>query len=109
MSVWSSDVCSSDLRRPVRNHRGGVLLVAEMDRADVQPVLEQGAFLVERGVRQPAVLPAALPRPGRHAAAHSGRSDERRVGKECVSTCSSRWWRYDYKKKDVALSTIQTI
>src|SRR3546814_4192261 len=85
ISDWSSDVCSSDLlcrgralplcaghRRPVRNHRGGVLLVAEMDRADVQPVLEQGAFLVERGVRQPAVLPAALPRPGRHAAAHSG-------------------------------------
>src|SRR3546814_6460801 len=26
-------------------------------------------------------------RPGR-----SGRSEERRVGKECVSTCSIRWW-----------------
>src|SRR3546814_11532122 len=23
------------------------------------------------------------------------RSEERRVGKECVSTCSSRWWPYD--------------
>src|SRR3546814_2212448 len=22
------------------------------------------------------------------------RSEERRVGKECVSTCRSRWWRY---------------
>src|SRR3546814_12131281 len=22
-----------------------------------------------------------------------GRSEERRVGKECVSTCRSRWWR----------------
>src|SRR3546814_15247884 len=22
------------------------------------------------------------------------RSDERREGKECVSTCRSRWWRY---------------
>src|SRR3546814_20549531 len=22
------------------------------------------------------------------------RSEERRVGKECVSTCSSRWWLY---------------
>src|SRR3546814_11828234 len=22
------------------------------------------------------------------------RSEERRVGKECVSTCSSRWWPY---------------
>src|SRR3546814_20593212 len=23
-----------------------------------------------------------------------GRSEERRVGKECVSTCRSRWWPY---------------
>src|SRR3546814_18655086 len=28
-----------------------------------------------------------------------GRSEERRVGKECVSTCRSRWSPYYYKKK----------
>src|SRR3546814_13380181 len=28
-----------------------------------------------------------------------GRSEERRVGKECVSTCRSRWSRYHSKKK----------
>src|SRR3546814_21019144 len=28
-----------------------------------------------------------------------GRSEERRVGTECVSTCSSRWSPYNYKKK----------
>src|SRR3546814_16413712 len=27
------------------------------------------------------------------------RSDERRVGKECVSTCRYRWWPYHYNKK----------
>src|SRR3546814_15537947 len=27
------------------------------------------------------------------------RSEERRVGKECVSTCRSRWSPYPYKKK----------
>src|SRR3546814_12326461 len=27
------------------------------------------------------------------------RSEERRVGKECVSTCRSRWWPYHYNKK----------
>src|SRR3546814_19610484 len=27
------------------------------------------------------------------------RSEESRVGKECVSTCSSRWSPYQYKKK----------
>src|SRR3546814_11366727 len=28
----------------------------------------------------------------------SYRSEERRVGNECVSTCRSRWWQYHYKK-----------
>src|SRR3546814_16718360 len=27
------------------------------------------------------------------------RSEERRVGKECVSTCRSRWWPYHQNKK----------
>src|SRR3546814_14371378 len=30
----------------------------------------------------------------------AGRSEERRVGKECVSTCRSRWSPYHYKKKN---------
>src|SRR3546814_18391992 len=30
---------------------------------------------------------------------HCLRSEERRVGKECVSTCRSRWSPYQYKKK----------
>src|SRR3546814_11893706 len=29
----------------------------------------------------------------------AGRSEERRVGKECVSTCRSRWSPYHSKKK----------
>src|SRR3546814_16550876 len=36
--------------------------------------------------------------------AHSmfgGRSEERRVGKECVSTCRSRWSPYHYKKNNL--------
>src|SRR3546814_11284050 len=28
----------------------------------------------------------------------AGRSEERRVGKEGVGTCRSRWWPYSYKK-----------
>src|SRR3546814_1872519 len=39
-----------------------------------------------------------------HRGRHPGlcvaeRSEERRVGKECVSTCRSGWWPYHYKKK----------
>src|SRR3546814_14794030 len=34
-----------------------------------------------------------------HAALNRGRrSEERRLGKECVSTCRSRWGPYHYKK-----------
>src|SRR3546814_18602870 len=30
------------------------------------------------------------------------RSEERRLGKECVSTCRSRWSPYNYKKKTIS-------
>src|SRR3546814_20153722 len=31
----------------------------------------------------------------------AGRSEERRVGKECVITCGSRWWQDIKKKKTI--------
>src|SRR3546814_13684235 len=34
-----------------------------------------------------------------HGAKDDVRSEERRVGKECVSTCRSRWSPYHYNKK----------
>src|SRR3546814_16001099 len=36
------------------------------------------------------------------------RSEERRVGKECVSTCRSRWSPYHYKKKQYNYTTNRT-
>src|SRR3546814_11755233 len=36
----------------------------------------------------------------RRERAVAGRSEERRVGKECVSTCRSRWSPYHLKKKE---------
>src|SRR3546814_13466460 len=36
---------------------------------------------------------------GRDRLFGKARSEERRVGKECVSTCRSRWSRYNEKKK----------
>src|SRR3546814_13879858 len=38
-----------------------------------------------------APMVAAPPRPANTCAVD--RSEERRVGQECVSTCRSRWWR----------------
>src|SRR3546814_20428850 len=34
------------------------------------------------------------------------RSEERRVGKECVRTCRSRWAAYPYKKNQKIISTM---
>src|SRR3546814_14095282 len=36
--------------------------------------------------------------------AREARSEERRVGKECVSTCRSRWSQYHYKQKTNKMS-----
>ena len=51
---------------------GVVLLAAEVDRPHVRRLLGQVALLAVRDLRQRAVLPAALPGPGRHAAPHPG-------------------------------------
>src|SRR3546814_14407704 len=46
----------------------------------------------------------AFARPGKFARKHSRRSEERRVGKECVSTCRSRWSQSHYKKNKLSQS-----
>src|SRR3546814_3654441 len=80
ISDWSSDVCSSDLSGCV------------------------GGSAVAGGRRIPSALRRLLPRCPQHRSGDRGvdavdggrekahvRSEERRVGKECVSTCRSRW------------------
>src|SRR3546814_2606191 len=80
-SDWSSDVCSSDLI-------GTVFL---RHRPVVQRTLHRAYFLAFQ------IIPAFYARPlARHNIHAVGiiRSEERRVGKECVSTCRSRWSPY---------------
>src|SRR3546814_14645779 len=40
---------------------------------------------------------------------HEGDRDEGRVGKECVSTVSCRWWTYSYKKIKIQKYSNNTI
>src|SRR3546814_13711566 len=52
---------------------------------------EQGLMLVPVGVH---VMRSGDPTAALPLFRDAGRSEERRVGKECVSTCSSRWSPY---------------
>jgi hypothetical protein len=61
--------------RGVRDHGRRLLLAAEVDRPHVRRDARQAALLAVDHLRQRAVLPAALPGPGRHAAPHPGLLD----------------------------------
>src|SRR3546814_12690292 len=50
--------------------------------------------------------PAAARISGGSSSIPSTRSEERRVGKECVRTCRSRWSPYHYKKKHTSKMNI---
>src|SRR3546814_12949663 len=78
ISDWSSDVCSSDLQREQS---------LEQNHLPDQGEREQAAHPVPEGVAD-----------DRGQDCHPRRSEERRVGKECVSTCISRWSPYHLKK-----------
>src|SRR3546814_6806405 len=71
ISDWSSDVCSSDLPPALGAQ------VPDGGERDLQ--LPDRPVVGHRSLRY-RLLPA--------------RSEERRVGKECVSTCRSRWSPY---------------
>src|SRR3546814_11550255 len=78
ISDWSSDVCSSDLPRHCSRR-------PRASSASAQ--------------RAPCGWRSAFTRASTSAARPSARSEERRVGNECVSTCRYRWTPYPYKKK----------
>src|SRR3546814_17701999 len=101
ISDWSSDVCSSDLRN---------LLTVDFERQPVDAVLALQPPLHQVHARVAACVSfAARPEAQDLAAANKrvtnllkkaeDRSEERRVGKECVRTCRSRWSPYHKKKK----------
>src|SRR3546814_10520609 len=84
ISDWSSDVCSSDLLLvPVLS---GLPLVQDLNlelgarRSDYSSV---GNVDTYKALFDWTIVDWARLR--------GGRSEERRVGKECVSTCRSRW------------------
>src|SRR3546814_3829213 len=81
ISDWSSDVCSSDLERFERH-----VVAASFDVA-AQPADRELVRHVAADVKADEI--ARRHRLGIGVAVE--RSEERRVGKECVSPCRSRW------------------
>src|SRR3546814_5025828 len=85
ISDWSSDVCSSDL---------GLGPVADMAPVERTGRLEDAGLGHHLRGGNGRFRPVALAPPFAWLPGPAGRSEERRVGKECVSTCRSRWSPY---------------
>src|SRR3546814_14175145 len=101
ISDWSSDVCSSDLSQRGGGHAYRIhefrfkgmgvasILVGQIYGLQHQYIHElepeNELFLAQRRAKSGLFLGDFR---------HGRRSEERRVGKECVSTCRSRWSPY---------------
>src|SRR3546814_18111190 len=86
ISDWSSDVCSSDLA------------YYSMRGFSVQPTMVNGLPGLTNGSLDPAGIERIDVIKGPSGTLFGSRSEERRVGKECVSTCRSRWLPYHSKQ-----------
>src|SRR3546814_14552286 len=102
ISDWNSDVCSSDLGpaayqayaiKPSPSH------LLRLTGGSTVNGLKEAALASEhqRGLVEAGLGPL---RQQIEAQRRANRSAERRGGKECGSTCRSRWSPYHKKKKD---------
>src|SRR3546814_19247228 len=105
ISDWSSDVCSSDLARPLLHdldalaHRFQVRERGAALDGRTEPGENLGENCLGLALRQGEQEIEAVPQGGdteggERAARNVERSEERRGGKEWVSTSRSRLWRY---------------
>src|SRR3546814_18894178 len=92
ISDWSSDVCSSDLV-PSSDDLDGDVRPFEAVELVARRVVGAEVERLVRVLDARRVVVEAEIAPGRVV-----RSEERRVGKECVSPCRSRWSTNHYKK-----------
>src|SRR3546814_18554561 len=101
ISDWSSDVCSSDLgvahRIPTRQTVTGRLSAHRRARAVTAGTHDKDHAGPDNSRSCRAVRAAALSStPEHYVPVRLPRSEERRVGKEWVSTCRSRWSQAPY-------------
>src|SRR3546814_14776756 len=106
ISDWSSDVCSSDLN-------GGLPHCAGSSRGRLrQQACRRRAVHIHQRSPEQFIHIQSIRRlqTGRSTQppARQDRSEERRVGKACVSTCRLRWAPYHYKKKTTHITLKST-
>src|SRR3546814_17786735 len=100
ISDWSSDVCSSDLFEALRNvpHHRGKAAAAEQQQQDDREDQDMPNAQTTHGetplARVLVFLGFAFQLGLKDGFVQWIRSEERRVGKECVSTCRDRWSPY---------------
>src|SRR3546814_5898138 len=101
ISDWSSDVCSSDLTRSppapiIVAVCGGVPSVGgHVDPpAECQGIVDDDDLLMMGGADWMCAVELERDIHVTRPAHRDQRSEERRVGKECVSKCRSRWSPY---------------
>src|SRR3546814_14199174 len=102
ISDWSSDVCSSDLlhfllhfffaTHQISPNKSISFLAAACTISAHHTIHTLKSTHARISQHQPTFLLSPK--------ATTQRSEERRVGKECVSTCRSRWSPYHKKKKE---------
>src|SRR3546814_12748732 len=104
ISDWSSDVCSSDLEyaRPIPVERLAALagMSPSAFHQHFRTVTSLSPLQFQKHLRLIEARRLMLTEGERSSsAAFAVRSEERRVGTECVSTCRSRWSPSHKKKK----------
>src|SRR3546814_19614536 len=105
ISDWSSDVCSSDLETDDFAQRIHLAKAEGFDRVEFWLWSNKNLDAIESALDETGVkLAGIVAEPFAELTRESDhdrflRSEERRVGKECESTCRSRWSPYIYKKK----------
>src|SRR3546814_13173360 len=97
ISDWSSDVCSSDL--PKTGTVSGLTtsaLAKDSWHLTTIPIFSSGGNGTPAHEFVAAVVARIAPYIGSgvDGRVSANRSEERRIGKECVSTCRSRWTPY---------------
>src|SRR3546814_11619772 len=94
ISDWSSDVCSSDLCSWHCPHNASSFLENKVAPHKHTSLIHNICMLHHHCTHLELPAGTVFPEQNQSATPRYYRSEERRVGKECVSTCRSRWSPY---------------